>query len=398
MVIFKVYFMEKIYKLSKALKSLGLRKESNKALSLVKNAYINNAKILVTIAPNVIISILKGDLPSGNSVSFGRCEVVNISAFGKKIKMPSEGNKSIWEFHRNIFDKEYEGLGYMNDLLTSAIFHVQNNGGIVFNGIGSQIYGSGVSEDGKNHTLNKLNKNFEKTPVIIFYNKLKNTYMIFKEDEKDLAQKIYEESFRYKIDKSIINDLFSNPYSSYGYGEGEINSGFKITAKSQKTSIPVSIEFHEDKDEINNHNMPTFYNENLNFYKKTLKLNVEKIKELIEKLISKFFNLLITFLNQYEINRLKKIISYNIENLASKNATIYYLDDYIINIIKNYDIEYDKEKFDIERPNREAILNELIKVIKEDDDVYKQKEEIYNTLQKEYEDRREHIGNIRGIK
>ncbi len=236
--------------------NLNLKKEADmiSELFFIKNAFINNAKIKISVSAYNISADLIGDLQSGNSVSFGRCYALNLS---DKMIINSSPGTSAWEFHRNM-KSAYQGLGYMNDLLTSVISQVQNNGGIAFNGIGSDSVGSMVSEDAMNHTLNKLGKNLVKTPVIVIFKPSSDLFYIFEAEEKEDIISMIKEEYGIELSEekiSMVMELFSTPYKSLNTSLltgirsryiDYIHSAFKITTTSDITSIPKSISYPDD--------------------------------------------------------------------------------------------------------------------------------------------------------
>ena len=83
-----------LFHLSGILANLGLTKESNDVLSLVKLGFINEAKILVTVSTYKIVATLKGVLPSGKEAEFGSCIIHKISK--DKVKIASGPKSSVW--------------------------------------------------------------------------------------------------------------------------------------------------------------------------------------------------------------------------------------------------------------------------------------------------------------
>jgi len=247
--------MNKLSILYGTLNSMGLKKEADmiSELFFIKNAFVNNAKIKISVSAYNISANLIGDLQSGNSVSFGACYALNLS---DRMIINSSPGTSAWEFHRNM-NSAYQGLGYMNDLLTSVISQVQNNVGIAFNGIG-RSYGSTVSKDAMNHTLNKLGKNLVKTPVIVIFKPSSDLFYIFEAEEKEDIISMIEEEYEIELSEekiSMVMELFSTPYNSLDISLvtgihsdyfDYIHSAFKITATSDVTSIPKSISYPDD--------------------------------------------------------------------------------------------------------------------------------------------------------
>lgn len=204
--------MQKLNLLSKTLKTFGLAKEAQSILNLTKLAFINAARIKVDVTSKKISATLVGDLPSG-STHFGECYALNLT-MDYNVRLASSPSSSIWEFHREIRDPAFSGLGYMNDLLITVISQIQNNGGVAFNGIGGNIMGTTVSEYAKSHTLEKLNKSLTRTPVIVFYQPKKEYYLIFEPSDKDLAKREFLEGYGFELPDDILEDLFSTPYKT----------------------------------------------------------------------------------------------------------------------------------------------------------------------------------------
>jgi hypothetical protein len=263
--------LKDLIKLANRLDSFGLKKDADfldvciqkltKNYNFIKSAFINEAKIKVLVLDDTVVSTLRGRLPSDREAEFGRCRIFKFK--NSEVKVASSPASSVWEFHREIYDPEYSGLGYMNDLLTSAIFQVQINGGIVFNGVGSEINGSYVSQYGQAHTSESLGNSLEKTPVIIFRDQINNRHIIFDSSEKELAKSTFLKAYGEELSDSILDGLFSRPYSIVNFKNissdlrgynNSIISGFKITATSSKTSIPVSFSYDQDELKIKDPN------------------------------------------------------------------------------------------------------------------------------------------------
>ncbi len=321
--------------------NLNLKKEADmiSELFFIKNAFINNAKIKISVSAYNISADLIGDLQSGNSVSFGRCYALNLS---DRMIINSSPGTSAWEFHRNM-RSAYQGLGYMNDLLTSVISQVQNNGGIAFNGIGSNSVSSIISEDAMNHTLNKLGKNLVKTPVIVIFKPSSDLFYIFEAEEKEDIISMIKEEYGIELSEekiSMVMELFSTPYKSLNISLltgirsryiDYIHSAFKITTTSDITSIPKSIFYPDDgareedseysflikkRSEIND-GLRNLFHEYRIFLKKIFGSIINEDLDLYQEFVDYFYN--------------------NIQELPS--------DDYVRSIAGEFAVEsYDREK------------------------------------------------------
>ena len=382
-----------LFHLSGILANLGLTKESNDVLSLVKLGFINEAKILVTVSTYKIVATLKGVLPSGKEAEFGSCIIHKISK--DKVKIASGPKSSVWEFHRNIYKKEYEGLGYMNDLLVAAISQVQNNGGTAFNGIGGDIIGTGVSDAGQRHTLEGFGPSLSKTPVIVFKNLKKDCFNIFEASDKDLAKQIFFDSYGTELTDQILDQLFSTPYMKINIEDivmqrshyKTITSAFKVIAASSKTSLPVSMAYVEQNNSAENQSSEDY----------------AKLHEKIDSLHGKYRNIahsifgyfyptnkdIFSISDGYSYQRTPESIGASLDRLAKEylERPNSLADGPPINL---------NSKYQLYLSSKQELINILIQMAKLDEELDMLMDEEIE-LENEFNDRASYVGNIRNI-
>jgi len=419
--------MQKLNNLYKTLISLhhpieaSLIQKLARDYNFIKSAFINEAKIKVLVLNDTVVSTLQGRLPSDREAEFGRCRIFKFN--NSEVKIASSPDSSVWEFHREIYDPEYSGLGYMNDLLTSAIFQVQINGGIVFNGVGSEINGSSVSQYGQAHTSESLGNSLEKTPVIIFRDQINNRHhVIFDSSEKELAKSTFFKAYGKELSDSILDDLFSRPYSRVdledinsdlrGYNNSII-SGFKITATSSKTSIPVSFSYDQDELEIKDPNEELIISieEKIDeLYKQRNNQDLDINKAFI--LRSKYFELIgKIFTGDTSGSILYDIIEYREPDSVSPELMNNLLESFVQKNFKESNeflnrygknITFNNSAYESLKPQMESlweqsyyILNEEYKIRSQISKYNNQISELQNEKENEYDARRASVGKIR---
>lgn len=412
------------------LDSIGLTKEADfldacihklaRDYNFIKSAFINEAKIKVLVLNDTVVSTLEGRLPSNREASFGICRIFKFN--NSEVEIASSPASSVWEFHRQIYDPEYSGLGYMNDLLTSAIFQVQINGGIVFNGVGSEINGSSVSKYGQAHTSESLGNSLEKTPVIIFRDQIKNRHVIYDSSEKELAKSTFLKSYGEKLSDSILDGLFSRPYSIVNFKNinpnlrgynNSIISGFKITATSSKTSIPVSFSYDQDELETKDPNEELIISieEKIDeLYKQRNNQDLDTNKAFTFR--SKYFDLIgEIFTGDTSGSILYDIIEYRdpesvspelmnnlLESFVQKNFKV--SNEFLNRYGKN--ITFNKAAYESLKPEMESLWKQIYYILYEDykirSEISKynnQISELQNEKENEYDARRAYVGKIR---
>jgi hypothetical protein len=422
--------LKDLIKLANRLDSFGLKKDADfldvciqkltKNYNFIKSAFINEAKIKVLVLNDTVVSTLRGRLPSNREAEFGICRIFKFN--NSEVKIASSPASSVWEFHREIYDPEYSGLGYMNDLLTSAIFQVQINGGIVFNGVGTEINGSSVSQYGQAHTSESLGNSLEKTPVIIFRDQINNRHVIFDSSEKELAKSTFLKAYGEELSDSILDGLFSRPYSMVDLEDinsdlrdynNSIISGFKITATSSKTSIPVSFSYDQDELEIKDPNEELIISieekiDELYKQRNNQDLDTNKAFTLRSKyfeLIGKIFtgdtsgSILYDIIEYREPDSVSpKLMNNLLESFVQKNFKV--SNEFLNRYGKN--ITFNKAAYESLKPEMESlweqsyyILNEEYKIKSQISKYNNQISELQNEKENEYDARRAYVGDVR---
>lgn len=375
--------MQKLFFLSKALTTLGHHREAKAIHNLIKTAYINEARIEVDLSSDRISATLKGRLPSGNSADFGNCWAMNLSDRAILVSNPSA---SIWEFHRQIDRPEYSGLGYMNELLTTIVSQVQNNGGVAFNGIGIEMVGSMVSEHGMSHTLEKLGKSLSRSPVIVFYQPQKKLHLIFEPSDRNLAKEEFLAGYGVELSDDYLDHLFSTPYKRIDISElnpknlrnipNTIISAFKITATSAKTSIPVSLSHEGYKEDTSD----KFFD--------NLIYQVYNLTELSYNLLNQYYNLLKKIFPDKSIER--SFFDKIDQGLTPR--------DILKEFINDSSITFNQEAYFEVEPQIEDLSEKINKI---NGEIFQLQAEIKNIeneqakMNNEYKDRAEYVGQIR---
>jgi len=410
-----------------------IAKEDIAAFNLTKMAFINEARIKVDITSDRITATLVGKLPSGRSTDFGKCYAINLTDSARLASSPSS---SIWEFHRAIRDPEYSGLGYMNDLLITVISQIQNNGGVAFNGIGSYIVGSGVSEHGRSHTLGKLDKSLIRTPVITFFHPKKKLHLIFEPSDRDLAKREFLAGYGFELPDGILDQLFSTPYKelainqngfktldykdNWGYTSSvdAITSGFKIVATSAKTSIPVSPYYSvnsyqgEGSSYTEDPTTKEYHEEGSSYIhdpttEEYLRSKNSKFSNTIRDLEEKYFNL---FSKSFPLNKgdYDLMDFYYIFGKITNGKMSELSPDLLDSILENFiqtnfnpdlppthsfakDLSFNKEKYLELKPEMHSIWSQIYNLSKEREAIRVEQKD----LEAEYRDRRKYVGKVR---
>jgi hypothetical protein len=143
--------MRQLLKLSKILKELGLNKESDLAINLFKQAFVNDAYIRITPDYESVKVELMG-AAGAEVVSYGHVDMMKFDG------VESEFNYSdYYQVHSNIRE-EIKSLGYGRDLYLSAIKWATEQGSAVISG---PWIGSTKSDDAI-----KVNESLSQTPGV----------------------------------------------------------------------------------------------------------------------------------------------------------------------------------------------------------------------------------------
>ena len=410
--------IKKLGTLSNCLSLSNLNRESLLISNIMKKAYVNEARIILKERKESILGELYGTYRTGHQDIFGQCEALKFNdaeIFGDK--------RTVWEIHKSIEGEEYEGLGYMNDLMTAVINQVQNNGGVVFSGISSEAWGSLVTDQARKHNLKRLGSKFSVNPILIFSNE-NDHWIIFNGSNLEQAAnevfKILSKYAEFEKDHSLklilekLNILIKNPYTVLSFDElypdvyvpNVISCSLQITSNSSTASIPVSIEFPSVESET----------ENLKESRKQ-ELEIEALKEEYNKLYI-VYDEKIKKTNKVKdeiVKVLSPIFAYN----AYRYINIPFNEDWISNRISELNKEKDSIgliRFNDNLPRIEELFKTLealeeleitpisSKIDEIRQEIKRKSEEIENIedsereiIKEERERRKELVGKTRGI-
>jgi len=392
--------MDRIIRLKKYLESIGEKNAAKKVNDIMKIAYINNAFIEVSVFNNEIIANLIGTVKddSGNQAktSFGRvlCE--------RKTEGVAAGNPSlsVWEIHRDIWREEYQGLGYMQDLLIAAIVQVENNGGIAYNHITSYS-----SEEGQSHTLNSLKSTFNIIPVVAILNGQQSIVFENEDELKNINKSIIPDELTYlfyflkKSFLSFFNFFIKNPFMSQVIDYFRIQSGFRLSPKRKTPSIPIVVKQIDGDPPMNFGDPSEIISDEI--------IKIEQTLDEVGKKITEFIHDIATYINSIVISKFPKTyvnIINEVKTIINSN-----LNDYIINKNKKSSEDISTEIINkllnyIKRLSEELVpsldyLTQKIDTVVEnavlEDKLLEEKYLLHDKWRRAFSDRAKNVGRIR---
>lgn len=214
--------------------------------NIKKIAYLNEAKIFVEKSTDNIKVILAAEMPTGTQ-KIGRSEAVKLAGTLNYIN-----GKDVWQQHRSIESKAYQGLGYATDMLAALLREIHNNNGIT-------VSFSRPSIDAQSHNISLINKpGFKVTKVCIIEGSLRaiclaNTADVLNilksgniapglsEENDDFIENIIDKVtnfFKPEISRQLEN-LFSSTYGDIEIPGYLIHAGLMLEWDGAKSSIPV---------------------------------------------------------------------------------------------------------------------------------------------------------------
>lgn len=214
--------------------------------SIKKLAYLNEAKIFVEKSTDNIKVILVAEMPTGTQ-KIGRSEAVKLSGTLNYIN-----GKDVWQQHRSIESKAYQGLGYATDMLAALLREIHNNNGVT-------VSFSRPSLDAQSHNISLINKSgFKVTKVCIIEGSVRAICLAnptdvlnvlksgdispgLSEENDDFLENIIDKVsnfFKPEISKQLEN-LFSSPYGDIELPGYLIHAGLMLEWDGIKPSIPV---------------------------------------------------------------------------------------------------------------------------------------------------------------
>lgn len=246
-----------------------------KIASILKQSFINEAKIIMEVKPKEIRADLVGKFSFGNQILGGASYLLK-----DNLTLNSDPGKSIWIQHKGIDSSAYRGLGYARDLMVAGITEVSNNNGVV-------ISIDSVTNDAQDHNIKSSNAGFNIQVVALWNN-------IIWDKPEDLILEFPNGD----VHRDGIIKLFLEPYIKRDFIHNNrgrtIETGLLISISTAKCSLPILYENY-DWDENNweesfdkkqrEINLPGFYR-NDPFYKNDLFVQ-RKVKDMESELTNR---------------------------------------------------------------------------------------------------------------
>ena len=219
-----------------------------KIASILKQSFINEAKIIMEVRPTEIRANLVGKFSFGNQVLGDAHYILEDS-----LVLNSDPGKGVWIQHKDISSSAYRGLGYARDLMVAGITEVSNNNGVV-------VSIDSVTSAAQIHNIKSSNAGFNVKIVALWNN-------IIWDNPEDLISEFPNGN----IYRDEIIKLFLKPYVkkqfTYNYSIKTIETGILISISTAKCSLPILYENGwEDYEKRNNEiDLRRFYKDHPNY-------------------------------------------------------------------------------------------------------------------------------------